>query len=71
MNPELKVPPVIVVLSVALLMWLTTILLSSLSVTIPYNGLAAIITMILGFAVTASGVTEFQKSGNNDKSDGA
>jgi len=60
---ELKTPPVVQVVIIAVLMWTLAVLLPSLSITFPASSLVALFLASTGVAFALLGVLEFRSAG--------
>ena len=60
---ELKIPPVVQVVIVAVLMWTLDVLLPTLSITFPASSLVALFLASTGVAFALLGVLEFRSAG--------
>lgn len=59
---ELKVPPLALVLLVALLMWFVSAYERSLALALPWRTVIAAMFWIAGFAITLAGLLEFRRA---------
>ena len=60
---ELKIPPVVLVLFTASLMWTLTIAVPNLAFTLPLSSLVALVLAAIGVAFALLGVWEFRSAG--------
>lgn len=62
-GPDLKVPPLGLLILAACLMWITARLIPGWAVAIPYSGLVALLLAAAGVLICASGLLRFRRVG--------